>query len=70
MNSLTRRVDETLCIGPNIRITVLGIKGQQVRLGITEPKNIAVDREEIYARKQHEVAAAASAATPPVPSAP
>ena len=49
---LTRRVGETLMIGDDIQITVLGIKGNQVRVGITAPKSTAVHREEIYNRIQ------------------
>jgi carbon storage regulator len=47
---LTRRVDETLMIGDEITVTVMGVKGNQVRLGINAPKSVAVHREEIYAR--------------------
>ena len=47
---LTRRVGETLMIGDEITVTVLGVKGNQVRLGINAPKSVAVQREEIYAR--------------------
>jgi carbon storage regulator len=51
---LTRRPHETLCIGDDIRITVLGFQGDRVRLGIEAPRSIAVDREEIYKRKRAE----------------
>ena len=47
---LTRRVGETLMIGDEITVTVLGVKGSQVRLGVNAPKSVTVHREEIYAR--------------------
>ncbi len=49
---LTRRPGERLCIGESIMVTILGVKGNQVRLGIAAPRDIAIDREEIYVRKQ------------------
>jgi carbon storage regulator len=51
---LCRRTQESVKVGDNITITVLGIKGYQVRLGIDAPKHIAVHREEIYVRLQRE----------------
>jgi carbon storage regulator len=51
---LTRRVGETLMIGNDVTVTVLGVKGNQVRIGINAPKTIAVHREEIYERVKRE----------------
>jgi carbon storage regulator len=51
---LTRRVGETVMIGDEMTVTVLGIKGNQVRVGVNAPKNVAVHREEIYERIRRE----------------
>ena len=51
---LTRRVGETLKIGDNVNVTVLGVKGNQVRIGVDAPRDVAVHREEIYDRIQRE----------------
>jgi carbon storage regulator len=51
---LTRRVGETVMIGNDVTVTVLGVKGNQVRIGINAPKNVAVHREEIYERIKRE----------------
>ena len=53
---LTRRIGETLMVGDDVSITVLGVKGNQVRVGVNAPKDIAVHREEIYERIQREKA--------------
>ena len=51
---LTRRVGETVMIGNEVTVTVLGVKGNQVRMGINAPKNVAVHREEIFERIKRE----------------
>ena len=67
---LTRRVGETVMIGDEVTITVLGVKGNQVRIGINAPKHVAVHREEIYERIKREQRAAGGNgdASQPVPS--
>ena len=60
---LTRRAGETLVIGDGIEITVLGTKGNQVRLGVKAPRDVPVHRAEIYERIQHERVGVAVAPT-------
>lgn len=55
---LTRRVGETLMVGDDVTVTVLGVKGNQVRIGVNAPKDVSVHREEIYQRIQKEKAEA------------
>jgi carbon storage regulator len=56
---LTRRVGETLKVGNDVDVTVLGVKGNQIRIGIKAPKSVAVHREEIFDRIQREAELAA-----------
>jgi carbon storage regulator len=65
---LTRRVGETLMIGDAVSVTVLGVKGNQVRIGINAPKDVAVHREEIYQRIKREHETPPSGETPPAAS--
>jgi carbon storage regulator len=51
---LTRRVGETLVIGDDVTVTVLSVRGNQVRIGVNAPKTVTVHREEIYQRIQQE----------------
>jgi len=62
---LTRRAGETVMVGSDITITVLGVKGNQVRIGINAPKDVAVHREEIYERIQNEKSAQESGQAEP-----
>lgn len=71
---LTRRPHESIRLGSRIRITVLGFKGNQVRIGIEAPSDVSIDREEIWERKQLEVRVrkdgqSAAAVTKPLPDA-
>lgn len=61
---LTRRVGETLMIGDQVTVTVLGVKGNQVRIGITAPKDVAVHREEIFKRISKDAPETASGKDP------
>ena len=51
---LTRRVGETLMVGDDVTVTIIGVKANQVRIGVSAPKNVAVHRQEIYERIQRE----------------
>jgi len=61
---LTRRVGETVMIGNEVTVTVLGVKGNQVRVGVNAPKDVAVHREEIYERIKREEDQDSRAAVP------
>ena len=62
---LTRRVGETVMIGNDVTVTVLGVKGNQVRVGVNAPKEVAVHREEIYERIKREEQAGGTGAKHP-----
>lgn len=63
---LTRRIGETLMIGDDVTATILGVQGNQIRIGINAPKHIAVHREEIYAKIQRELVSEVLAQEHPV----
>lgn len=65
---LTRRVGESVVIGDDIGVTVLGVKGNQVRIGVTAPKDVTVHRQEIYERIKSEQEAPPPAEPPEEPS--
>jgi carbon storage regulator len=67
---LTRRVGETLMIGDEVTVTVLGVKGNQVRIGVNAPRDVAVHREEIYERIKREQAQAAAEGGEPAAGVP
>jgi carbon storage regulator len=64
---LTRRLRETIKIGDEVTVTVLGVNGGQVRLGFTAPRNVAVHREEVYERIQAETTTSISKREPSAP---
>jgi carbon storage regulator len=51
---LTRRVGETVIVGNDVTVTIVGVKGNQIRIGISAPKNVSIHREEIYQRIRRE----------------
>jgi carbon storage regulator len=51
---LTRRVGQTVIVGNDVTVTIVGVKGNQIRLGISAPKNVSIHREEIYERIRRE----------------
>jgi carbon storage regulator len=51
---LTRRVGETVIVGNDVTVTIVGVKGNQIRIGISAPKNVPIHREEIYERIRRE----------------
>ena len=61
---LTRRVGETVVIGDEVQVTVLGVKGNQVRLGVNAPRDVSVHRQEIYERIRDEQGQGAGPASP------
>ena len=65
---LTRRVGESLMIGDEVTVTVLGVKGNQVRIGVNAPKHVSVHREEIYERIRAEKHEPDAEDPPPAPS--
>jgi carbon storage regulator len=66
---LTRRVGETVMIGNDVTVTVLGVKGNQVRVGVNAPRDVAVHREEIFERIKREEEGGGSATTSARPTA-
>ena len=67
---LTRRIGESLMIGDNVAVTVLGVKGNQVRIGIDAPREVAVHRQEIYERIQDRKSEQSGGQTGNQPTAP
>jgi len=51
---LTRRVGETVMVGNDVSVTIVGVRGNQIRIGINAPKHVPVHRKEVYERIQHE----------------